>query len=192
MNVLQYPEMNDNICLQSFKNETHKKGLKVLELGTKRSNPNIPTHHRHWFDEPSLYVMSDLEEGLDVDVVVDAHQLTHQLEKGFFDAVVACSVFEHLRRPWDVAKEIIDVLTPGGAFFIQTHLVFPEHGYPDDYFRFTQEGLKSLFDQLPVQALISSYDYACAIIPKDKEVVWNAQAPAYLNVNLSGKKIYGL
>lgn len=61
-----------------------------------------------------------------------------------FDYVVADQVLEHVRKPWIGVEEIRRVLKPGGIAIITTCLMQRIHGVPDDYFRFTPEGLKVL------------------------------------------------
>jgi hypothetical protein len=40
--------------------------IAVLELGTRRSRPDVPTHHRGWCHPSAKFVMSDFQDGLDV------------------------------------------------------------------------------------------------------------------------------
>lgn len=160
----------------------------VLELGTKRWFEK-PTHHEAIFLPYQKYVKSDVEAGRDVDVVADAHNLTVQFGLETQKVIFASSVWEHLKNPWRAADQLLSVLKPGGIFFIQTHQTFPIHGFPNDYFRFSAEGLKSLFESDDTcSELIASYDYPCKIIPENKELDWNPAAESYLNVNLFGRK----
>lgn len=43
-----------------------------------------------------------------------------QYGPGFFDAIIACHVFEHLEQPLDVAKVCYDALSPGGVLIMAT------------------------------------------------------------------------
>ena len=161
-----------------------KRNPRILELGTRRWNESIATHHKHWFVNPCEYVMSDFLPGIDVDQVADIHGLSDVFFSESFDAVVACSVFEHVQKPWIAANEILKVLKPGGVFFIQTHQTFPIHGYPNDYFRYTREGLETCFEQ--ASHMLSAYEFPCQIVadvvkpPHDKD--------CYLNVVIYGIK----
>lgn len=65
-----------------------------------------------------------------------------------FDYVIADQVFEHVRKPWLAASEIERVLKPGGWAVITSCLMNFIHGIPEDYFRFTPDGLKVLFENL--------------------------------------------
>ena len=158
----------------------------ILELGTKRSDPSFPTHHKVW-NETADWTFADVEDGIDVHVVVDAHEM---LEFGDddFDAVVAVSVWEHLRRPWIAAEEVARVLKPGGIVYIATHQSFPIHGYPSDYFRFSDMALAGIFEDAGLETLDVCYSYPAKIIPPPEVTRWNKAAPVFLNVDLYARK----
>jgi len=156
----------------------------VLELGTRRWREDKPTHRAALIPEYKSYIMSDFMEGLDVDVIADAHELSKHFEPESFDLIWGFSLFEHLKKPWIAAQEICKILKPGGYFFFQTHHTFPIHGYPNDYFRYNTEGLESLFDW--ASELKSDYMYPCTIVTDEPEKI--VRVPAYLNSNVGGKK----
>lgn len=156
---------------------------KVLELGTRRWGTS-PTHHKAELAPWMAYLMADAMPGEDVDLVADAHALS--LPDESLSVVWASSVWEHLHSPWKAATEVLRVLRPGGLFFVQTHLAFPEHGYPNDFFRFTRQGLERLFDV--ASRKVSCYEYPADLTPQSKEIEWNKAAPNYLNVCIAGRK----
>jgi len=77
------------------------------------------------------------------DVLADAERLPFR--DGCFDAVVTLAVLEHVRRPWQVAQELVRVLKPGGTLVADVPLLQPVHAYPHHFFNMTSEGLQSLF-----------------------------------------------
>lgn len=158
---------------------------KVLELGTLRWGDEA-THHAHWHDNAE-WILSDCEAGTDVQIVADAHDLS-PFSDNEFDAVLAVSVWEHLARPWEAFCAVARVLKPGGYALIVTHHTFPVHGYPSDYFRFTDEGLKSLAVCAGMDPVAANYDYPAKIVPPKEVEVWNPAAPAYLNVGILARK----
>ena len=117
----------------------------VVELGTRRQPGQQTTRHSVWVPHAARYIGVDYEPGEDVDVVADAHELARHLGRDSVDAVVACSIFEHIKYPWIAATEIAKVLRPGGLAFIHTHQTFAIHAHPHDYWRFSMEGLQALF-----------------------------------------------
>jgi SAM-dependent methyltransferase len=85
----------------------------------------------------------DVVEAKGVDVVGDAHDLP--FPDFSFDYVWCNAVLEHLRDPRQAANELIRVLKPGGVAFVQVPFLEYVHGWPDDYYRFTLNGLRELF-----------------------------------------------
>lgn len=158
---------------------------RILELGTLRWGDES-THHRHWREDAD-WVLSDCEPGIDVDVVADAHDLAPFGDESF-DAVLAVSVWEHLAQPWEACVAVNRVLRSGGHALIVTHHTFPVHGYPSDYFRFTDEGMKSIVRWGGLEPIVANYDYPATIVPPREVEVWNEAAPAYLNVGILARK----
>lgn len=150
-----------NVLLVNFIHRLHAvRNARVLELGTKRSNPDRSTVHRAWAAADATYTCSDFEDGLDVDLLADVHTLSTAVAPNSLDAVIACSVFEHVQRPWIGAAEIGKVLRPGGQVFIQTHFAFPIHGYPSDYWRYTRDALETIFGaDAGLRIIGSAYQY---------------------------------
>jgi SAM-dependent methyltransferase len=68
-----------------------------------------------------------------------------------FDAVISIAVLEHVKDPWQCAREILRVLKPGGDLMCCVPLLQPVHVYPHHYYNMTKEGLANLFgDQINV------------------------------------------
>lgn len=155
----------------------------VLELGTKRADPEVPTHHREWAPLAGAYIMADIEYGLDVDIKIDAHDMTPWMIDGGTDAVIAVAVWEHLELPWVAAQELARILRAGGIAYVSTHMAFPRHGYPSDYTRWTREGLAAMFDWAGMETLETSYMYEADLIPHDDLERWNPAAPTWLVVD---------
>ncbi len=78
-----------------------------------------------------------------VDLVADAHNLP--FHNGSVDAVICNAVLEHTRNHEHVMSEIFRVLRPSGQLYVEVPFIYYEHGYPNDYRRFTLTGLKNLF-----------------------------------------------
>ncbi len=64
---------------------------------------------------------------------------------GSLAAVYSIDTIEHLRMPWLVAGEIARVLKPGGITFHTSVFTTRYQPMPEDFFRFTPEGMKALF-----------------------------------------------
>lgn len=93
------------------------------------------------------YVGFDFYAGENVDVVGDAHKLSHYfVGQDKFDLIFSSAVFEHLHMPWVAALEIQKMLKVGGFVFIETHFSFSSHERPWHFFQFSDMGLRALFN----------------------------------------------
>lgn len=113
----------------------HRSDKKTLDIGSGHGP------YRKYFPNR---VSVDIEPGPGVDVVADAHDLSH-FSDGLFDVVLATEVLEHLHTPQRAIDEMHRVLTPGGSVILTTRFIFPLHNIPGDYWRFTRYGLAHLF-----------------------------------------------
>jgi hypothetical protein len=87
----------------------------------------------------------DIHAGPNVDVVGDVHQLSRLVPPRSFAAAYSESLLEHVVAPWLVAAEINRVLTLGALVLHVAPTVWPEHASPNDFWRFTADGLAVLF-----------------------------------------------
>ncbi len=76
---------------------------------------------------------------------VDIHSLPYP--DNSFDFFLADQVIEHVRHPFIAAEEIFRVLKTGGWAIVTTCLMNPVHKEPEDFWRFTPDGLKILFEK---------------------------------------------
>ncbi len=166
---------------------------RVLELGTSRSIPDRSTMHKDWVPHAGEYLGTDIQAGVDVDIVADIHRLTQVTGCEQFDVIISCSSFEHFKYPHLAAHEIMRALRVGGILYIQTHQSFPLHAYPYDYFRFSKEALAGLFGtRMGFRTIATGYEFPARIysgknhqgIPIGTDV-----HPAFLNVCLFGEKL---
>ncbi len=77
-----------------------------------------------------------------VDVVADAKNLPFANDS--MDAAIAEQLLEHVSDPQKVVDEIYRVLKPGGTVYISTPFMIGYHSMPNDYYRWTLDGLKEL------------------------------------------------
>ena len=98
------------------------------------------------------YVSIDHERG-DVswdysrlDVIGDLEALP--LASRAFDGVLNIVVLEHVERPEKALEEMARVLKPGGRLLLVAPLEWELHQVPEDYFRFTAYGLRSLLGRV--------------------------------------------
>jgi SAM-dependent methyltransferase len=80
----------------------------------------------------------------DLDIVGDAEALP--VKSNIIDSVFSCSIFEHLPRPWIVVQEMNRILKNNGKVVLIAPLLYYIHDEPNDYYRYTEYGLRSLFE----------------------------------------------
>ncbi|QQG46210.1 MAG: class I SAM-dependent methyltransferase [Candidatus Niyogibacteria bacterium] len=84
----------------------------------------------------------DIERHPGVKVVADAAKLPFKNDS--VDAIIAESLLEHILDPGAVVKEIHRVLKIGGIVYITTPFIIGFHSSPNDYYRWTDSGLREL------------------------------------------------
>jgi len=85
----------------------------------------------------------EIEPMPNVDVVGDGHKLPFKDEA--FDAVILEAVLEHVREPEIVVSEVYRVLRPRGRVYAGVPFIQGYHASPEDYRRYTVQGLETLF-----------------------------------------------
>jgi len=91
----------------------------------------------------SEYITFDMVEGDNVDIVGNVLDLP--FEKESFDSVISTQVLEHVEKPWVMIEEIYRILKKDGICILTAPFLQPYHADPSDYFRYTVEGMRSLF-----------------------------------------------
>lgn len=117
-------------------------GDDVLEIGSRMTGPN-----NWWIDNrhhaTGQWTGVDMQTGHNVDMVADAENLPAEWVDRF-SAVLCCEVLEHTKHPWIVVQNVRRVARPGGLCVFTVPACFPLHGFPDDYWRISESGLRLL------------------------------------------------
>jgi len=93
------------------------------------------------------YIGADMQEGKGVDIILNLHNI--KLVSNSVGTVLILNTIEHVEFPRKAIKESYRILKPKGILIITSHMFFPIHDYPQDYWRFTPEGFKSLLKPFP-------------------------------------------
>lgn len=97
----------------------------------------------------------DIVEDHQPHVVGDLHAIP--FTDNTFDTIVNIGVMLHCQRPWHVVQEFKRVLKNGGIVICDTPFLQPIQKDPTDYYRFTQEGLRTLFEYYGFETLELHY-----------------------------------
>lgn len=115
---------------------------RILEVGSFDVNGSI----RDAFPDSQEYVGTDMRAGPGVDQVINNRDLVSTFGPSSFDTVICCECLEHDLRFWDTVEQMRTILRPQGTLMITTpDLGFPYHGFPFDYWRFTEVAYVQVF-----------------------------------------------
>ena len=156
----------------------NKKGLrlKFLDVGSRNSKLEylLGIKNNLYFDKAlydtnyKLFYSKYEYFGLDVQNPENIENVIIQdiCDKNFtekyndcYDVIYSNNVFEHLKKPWVAARNILKMLRIGGIAVIIAPFSIRYHECPADYFRYSHIGLNSLFEECgEVKILESGYD----------------------------------
>ncbi len=121
-----------------------------LEVGSR--NYGNTQDLRPLFAGRGKYIGVDMENGPGVDVVLDLTEdfegIDAKLNGECFATIFCFSVLEHCENPFKMADNITSLLCEGGQLCVGVPFSWKIHAYPNDYWRFTPEGVKRLFPKL--------------------------------------------
>ena len=92
----------------------------------------------------SIYVGTDIRQSGFVDVICSGEKLP--FTDNTFSAILSTQVLEHISEPKMMVDESFRVLKQGGLLFLSTHGNWPVHEAPQDYWRWTEYGLRKLLN----------------------------------------------
>lgn len=115
-------------------------GSRVLDYGCAEQP------YRHLFGAGVDYTGADLDGNALADVRLNDDG-TIPLAGAQFDLILSTQVLEHVADPELYVSECHRLLKPGGAVVITTHGIMHYHPDPEDYWRWTSAGLRSLLSR---------------------------------------------
>lgn len=135
---------------------------RLIEIGSRARSGN---YYKDRFPNLKEYLGIDVKEGPNVDLVVDAHVMSSRIDTQY-DFAFSVSVFEHLIMPWVATFELNKVLKVGGLAYIQSHPSWPLHEEPWDFFRFSKDSWKGLFNRLTGFEIVDvGYGIGATVVP---------------------------
>jgi SAM-dependent methyltransferase len=118
-----------------------------LEVGS-RDHGNTATFRQYLPHRPGEYIGVDVSAGQGVDRIVDLAGASVEVERVVperFRTIFCLSVLEHCRDPFQMARNLERLLSPGGYLYVSVPFAWRIHNYPADYWRFTPDGVRALF-----------------------------------------------
>jgi SAM-dependent methyltransferase len=113
----------------------------VVEFGSMQVEPGQDGDLRPLF-AGRAFVGTDMRPGPGVDRIEDLRSLG--FEDGEVGTALCLDTLEHCEDPVTACRELSRVTADGGICVVSSVMLFGIHGYPDDYFRFTPPGMRSL------------------------------------------------
>lgn len=115
---------------------------RMLEIGSQDINGSI----RSSFTDATEYIGIDMQEGLGVDVVMNASAMLAHFGAASFDTIACCEMLEHDVDFLNTVEDIHEMVTDGGYLVITTPTFgFPLHRFPKDYWRFGEDAYREVF-----------------------------------------------
>jgi hypothetical protein len=113
----------------------------IVEFGSLQVEPEQPNDLRPLFAGRS-FIGTDMRPGPGVDRVENLRSLTFADNE--IGTALCLDTLEHCEDPFAACRELHRVGRTGGVCVVSSVMFFPVHGYPNDYWRFTPEGMRTL------------------------------------------------
>jgi hypothetical protein len=178
-------------AFQAMVQEANANNFTVCEVGSRNVSPGATTK-RTLFPGAARYIGVDVHAADNVDVAGDAHFLHDLVGKASVDLVFSIAVMEHLSFPWLFAAAVNRALRPGGLTFHMTHQAWPIHEEPNDFWRFSDNGLKVLFGaDTGFEVLAAGLHNRAYIHPEERRDAFASVtfAPCYTHVFILARKV---
>lgn len=119
-------------------------GKLIMEVGSYNVNGSLREYAtRH---NPAMYVGVDMQYGPGVDIVCEA-EYVDDIFLDQVDLIICTEMMEHCRDWYGAFSAMHFALKLGGTLLLTTRSPgFPYHGYPDDWWRFTKDGMAHIMD----------------------------------------------
>jgi hypothetical protein len=111
---------------------------RTLEIGSFDVNGGVA-------DLFENYTGTDMRAGPGVDVVVNSHDIVDVFGPRRFDTIVWLESAEHDEAFWLTMENINQLIKPAGYLIVSAPTIsYPNHMFPEDFWRFTVEGMFTL------------------------------------------------
>lgn len=119
---------------------------KVLSLGSGDDSDGQGRKYRDYFTRCSSYTTSEVSAEFGCDLVLDVRSMP-EVAAASYDCVFCSGVLEHVDDFQAALQEITRILKPGGTLLLGVPFRQGIHLAPQDFWRFTEFGLRLLLEQ---------------------------------------------
>jgi SAM-dependent methyltransferase len=124
----------------------------VLSIGSQADTDGAGKAYRAYFRAASSYTTSEVEPTPWCDLTLDARSMPSVADESY-DVVFCSGVLEHVDDCHAAVKECRRILKPGGVFLVGVPFQQRIHRAPQDFWRFTEFGVRWLLREFTVEAV---------------------------------------
>lgn len=133
-------------------------GKDILEVGSMNVNGTLSSIVDKY--NPRKYIGTDMRGGPGVDLVCPAEELTKHLAGEWFDIVICTEMLEHCLNWKEAIQNIFAMCKPNGVIILTARGPGAGyHPYPEDYWRFTLEDIRRIFEDNEIVILRSDPEH---------------------------------
>jgi len=149
LDIRKLAEIRANVSLfmQRCGDRYDREGFLLLDVAPQDHEGAAP-YFRH-----STIETLDINPESGADHIADLCATNANIAADRFDGIVCTEVLEHTLNPFAAVAEIHRLLRPGGLVFATTPFNFRIHGPLPDCWRFTEHGLRALFNRFDLVEL---------------------------------------
>lgn len=136
--------------VHQFASKIKKKNIKVLDVGSYGVNG---TYKELFSDSNYEYDGLDMEEGPNVDIVIERPYDWSTIKTDSYDIVISGQAFEHIEFFLITMSEMTRILKKDGLMCIIAPNGFREHRFPVDCYRFFSDGMIALARYVSLEIL---------------------------------------
>jgi SAM-dependent methyltransferase len=122
----------------------------VLSIGSAGDKDGRGRVYRGYFKAARSYTTSEVEPGCDLMLDVRAMPTVDDTS---YDVVFCSGVLEHVNDCHAAVSECYRILKPGGIYLVGVPFQQRIHRAPEDYWRFTEYGVRYLLRAFTIEAL---------------------------------------
>lgn len=111
---------------------------KILDLGCGEN----PDYHK---SIEGHIICIDINKTKITNVASDADNLPFKASS--FDKIISINSFYYFKNPFNVVKDLHKILKKNGKLILAAPFFYPIHDVPEDRYRFTEYGLKTLLEE---------------------------------------------